>query len=127
MKTSIYKKSSIALVIISGLFLSGCGINSGLINQFTANVSNTNVVLQKANFKVLGTVTGNANDTYIFGIGGNKQNLVAQAKQKMLDNAKLDGTSKAIINVTVEEHCKLILIYWERTISVQGTVIEFNE
>jgi hypothetical protein len=123
----IKKQRSIIILIVATVFLSSCGINSGLYNSFNVNGANTNVVLQKKNFKVVETVSGDASDSYIFAIGLNKPGLVAKAKQKMIENAKLDGTSKAIINITIEEHCKLVLVYVERTITVHGTVIEFTE
>jgi hypothetical protein len=114
-------------MIITSILLSGCGVNSGLVNQYSVNGANTNVVLQKNNFKVIGTVSGEATDKYLFFIGGFKQNLVAKAKQNMIESAKLDGTSKAIINLTLEEHNKFIFLYLKRTIIVHGTVIEFTE
>jgi hypothetical protein len=127
-KLAFFKKHGlIMLLLISITFLSGCGINSGIMNQYSVNGANTNVILQKNNFKVIGTVSGEATDSYVFFIGGNKRNLVAKAKQNMIENAKLDGTSKAIINVTLEEHNKFVLVYLRRTITVHGTVIEFNE
>lgn len=125
--TFIRKKGFITLFLIATIFLSGCGINSGIINQFSVNGANTNVVLEKKNFKVIGTVNGEATDTYLFFIGGFKQTLAAKAKQNMIENAKLEGTSKAIINVTLEEHNKFIFVYFKRTITVHGTVIEFTE
>lgn len=97
------------------------------MNQYSVNGANTNVVLEKKNFKVVETVSGDATDKYWFFIGGYKQTLVAKAKQKMIENAKLEGTSKAIINVTLEEHSKFMFIYIKRTITVHGTVIEFTE
>jgi hypothetical protein len=129
MKTlSIIKKRGLIIASMIAIFLlTGCGISSGLMNQFSVNGTNTNVVLQKNNFKVVGTVSGDASDSYVFGIGLNKQYLVAKAKQNMIENAKLDGSSKAIINVTIEEHATLILVYVKRTITVHGTVIEFTE
>jgi hypothetical protein len=125
--TFVKKQGPVIIFLTAIIFLSGCGINSGITNQFSVNGANTNVVLQKKNFKVLGTVSGESSDSYIFLIGGSKQNLIARAKQNMIDNAKLEGTSKAIINVTLEEHNMLILVYIERTIIVHGTVIEFTE
>lgn len=109
------------------LFLSGCGINSGLVNQYSVNGANSNVILQKKNFKIIETVSGESSDSYIFFIGGNKQNLVARAKQNMIENAKLLGTSKAIINVTTEEQDVFKFVYMKRIITVHGTVIEFLE
>jgi hypothetical protein len=123
----IKKHAIIAMAAVSLVLLSGCGISSGLHNQFSVNGANTNVVLQKNNFKVLGSVNGTSEATYVLGVGLNKNTLIAQAKQQMLDNAKLDGSSKAVINVTVEEHVTFILVYVKRTVKVHGTIIEFTE
>lgn len=129
MKKLLFTKQQglITIFLISTILLSGCGINSGIMNQYSVNGANTNVVLQKNNFKVIGTVNGEATDKYLFFIGGFKQSLVSKAKQNMIESAKLEGTSKAIINVTLEEHNKLMFIYIKRTITVHGTVIEFTE
>lgn len=124
---SIKRNSLYPIILIVVVLLTGCGVNSGIINQYSVNGTNTNVVLEKKNFKVVETVSGEATDTYLFFIGGFKQTLVAKAKQKMIENAKLEGTSKAIINVTLEEHNKFMFIYIKRTITVHGTVIEFTE
>lgn len=124
---SFIKRQRLVIILVATIFLSGCGVSSGLMNQFGVNSANTNVVLQKKNFKVTGTVSGESSDTYLFFIGGYKQSLVAKAKQNMIENAKLEGTSKAIINITLEEHNKFIFIYIKRTLIVHGTVIEFTE
>ncbi len=126
MKNSFKMKLSIGLISFAMILLSGCGISSGLMNQYSVNGTNSNVVLQKNNFKVIGTVSGEASDSYLFFIGGKKQKLVAEAKKKMFENAGLEGTSKAIINVTLEEHTKFVLVYTKRTLTVHGTVIEFT-
>ena len=123
----IKKHAIIAVAAVSLVLFSGCGISSGLHNQLSVQGANTNVVLQKNNFKVLGTVSGTSDATYVLGVGLNKNTLIAQAKQQMLDNAKLEGASKAVINVTVEEHVTFILVYVKRIVKVHGTVIEFTE
>lgn len=125
---SFIKKQGIKiLALVAIIFLTGCGVNSGIVNQYSVNAANSNVILQKKNFKVIGTVSGESADSYVFFIGGYKQNLVAKAKQNMIENAKLDGTSKAIINVTTEEHNVFKFVYIKRIITVHGTVIEFLE
>ncbi len=126
-KSFINRKILLAISFISIYLLSGCGLNSGLMNQFSVNGANTNVILQENNFKVVGTVSGEAKDTYVFGFGGLTTDLVARAKQQMIKNAELDGTSRAIINVTLEEHHALFVILVEKTIIVHGTVIEFTD
>ena len=123
----IKKQGTSVLFLVAIIFLSGCGINSGLVNQYSVNGANTNVILQKKNFKVIGTVSGESSDSYLFFIGGHKQNLIAKAKQNMIESAKLDGTSKALINVTTEEHDVFKFVYIKRIITIHGTVIEFLE
>ena len=123
----IKKQGTSVLFLVAIIFLSGCGINSGLVNQYSVNGANTNVILQKKNFKVIGTVSGESSDSYLFFIGGHKQNLVAKAKQNMIESAKLDGTSKALINLTTEEHDVFKFVYIKRVITVHGTVVEFLE
>jgi len=127
-KLSFIRKQKISILfLVATIFLSGCGISSGLVNQYSVNGANSNVILQKKNFKVIETVSGESSDSYLFFIGGNKQNLIAQAKQNMIENARLLGTSKAIINVTTEEHDVFKFVYMKRIITVHGTVIEFVE
>ena len=109
------------------LLLTGCGINSNLINQFTVHGNNTQVTLEKANFKVIGPVRGEASDMKVLGFGGFKSNLVEQAKQAMMANAELNGKSRAVINMGVERHNAFYLLASKLTVVVSGTVIEFEE
>jgi len=120
------KQLHIGLLLFAVILLAGCGVSSGLMNQYSVNGANSNVVLQKDNFKVLGTVSGEASDSYLFFIGGKTKNLIAIAKKNMIENAGLVGTSKAIINITLEEHNKFAFVYIKKTITVHGTVIEFT-
>ena len=120
------KQLHIGLFLLAVILLAGCGISSGLMNQYSVNGASSNVVLQKDNFKVLGTVSGEASDSYLFFIGGKTKNLIAIAKKNMIENAGLVGTSKAIINITLEEHNKFAFVYIKKTITVHGTVIEFT-
>jgi len=120
------KQLHIGLFLFAVILLTGCGVSSGLMNQYSVNGANSNVVLQKDNFKVLGTVSGEASDSYLFFIGGKTNNLIAKAKKNMIENAGLVGTSKAIINITLEEHNKFAFVYIKKTITVHGTVIEFR-
>lgn len=120
------KQLHIGLFLFAVILLAGCGVSSGLRNQYSINGANSNVVLQKDNFKVLGTVSGEASDSYLFFIGGKTKNLIAKAKKNMIENAGLAGTSKAIINITLEEYNKFAFVYIKRTIIIHGTVIEFT-
>ncbi len=122
------KLQTLALLVTTGIFLSSCGFHNGLTTN--QNVSETSVELSEANFEVVKKVSGNASATYIFGIGGlSNVALIERAKADMLDETDLEGTSKAVINQTVEVHTSNILgiIYNEKTVVVSAYVIEFQE
>ena len=89
------------LLFLTVISISSCAIHSGLTSNL--NSHDTQVVLAKKNFKILKKVTGEAQADYVFGFGGfTKQGLIAEAREKMLQDANLIGTSKAVINETVE-------------------------
>ncbi|MBR1834899.1 MAG: heavy metal-binding domain-containing protein [Bacteroidales bacterium] len=97
-------------------------------NRMTYNTMNqTKVVLDKANFEVIGQVEGVYSTEYIFGIGGHtKAAMRENAAQQMYKNANLRG-SQAIINVTYSTSHRTILgVYSEYTVTAYGTVIEFK-
>ena len=101
----------------------------GANNSSAKNSSavSTNVELSKNNFKVIGTVKGSASNWWIFLIfGGMKKNIVGQAYQNMLTEAKLEGSSKAVINITYDWHKMFVLIFFgKNSVTAHGTVIEF--
>ena len=115
----------VALTII----ISSCGVSRGL----TKNVNNntTQVVLSKNNYKIIEKVEGKSTARYFLGlIGGlSKKSLLTDARNKMLANANLIGTSRAIINESVQINITgyLIYTYIEYTVSVSGYVIEFTD
>jgi len=119
------KKVTFLLISITFLF-SGCAMHSGL----TTNLNNhtTEVVLSKNNFKVIASVQGESYATYVFGIGGlTKKAMVAEARVNMLSKANMIGSSKAIINETVEIKCSLFPIVRRYRVIVSGNIIEFTE
>lgn len=98
----------------------------------TLNSTNvlTNIELSRNNFKVVGKAKGTAKNWYLFfGLmfGGMRRRLLGTAYQNMLDRANLQGTSRAVINVTYDWHTRWILLYADITVTVYGTVIEFIE
>jgi hypothetical protein len=97
-------------------------------NVTSANVNQTQVVLESNNFKVIKRVEGSAAATYIFGIGGlSKKGLVASARTELYNNASLQG-SQAIIGEHTEYKTSNIIPYlWGRAIATtSGYVIEFT-
>ncbi|GJH41223.1 hypothetical protein RCZ04_17730 [Capnocytophaga sp. HP1101] len=108
------------------LLLASCGVT----RELSHNVNNhtTQVVLAKNNFKVVEHVKGEASNQYfLLFIGGGKRALVEKARAKMLKNANLEGSSKAIINETVEVHWIFIWVGIQYTVTVSADVIEFTE
>ena len=102
-----------------------CSCSAHLYNASNHNVSQTQVVLDKANFTVIGTVNGSAKASYILGIGGlSKKSLKGNAVTEMYENANLTG-SQAIINVTFKQRVSNVLIYSEVEYTASGTIIEF--
>jgi hypothetical protein len=119
------KKITVLLLGITFLF-SSCAFHKGLTTN--ANVNNTEVVLTKKNFKVTERVQGESKATYILGIGGHSRNaMIAEARTKMLSNANIIGSSKAIINETVETKKSFFPFVGVAKVVVSGYVIEFTE
>ena len=115
------KKIALFFVVAS---LVSCGTTKGIIGNSTS----TQVILKENNFKVIESVTGEATCASFFGIGINQRNLYDQARRDMISKAKITGTSRAIINVTVDvRNTWLLMIVQQKTIYVSGEVIEFTE
>ena len=117
----------IAFLIIGFMFLfTGCAIHSGLTTN--ANNHTTEVVLSKKNFKVIESVQGEAEVQYILGIGGtSKKVLIAQARANMLKEANIEGSSKAVVNETIEMQYSLFPFWGTHRVIVTAHVIEFTQ
>lgn len=115
-----------ALIVIAVLGTS-CGVSSAL--QLNQHASVTNVTLSEANFKVVGRAKGIATQEYILMIGGiDKAGLYANAKADLMNNANLTGTSKALVNITAEEHTSGVPpFYIKRSVTYSADVVEFNQ
>lgn len=100
-----------------------CGISRSATDN--KNLSQTEVVLAKKNYKIIKMVEGESKQNYWFGIGGlSKKSLGESAMSEMYKNANLTG-SQAIINVNVSYKDKYILIHNQAKAIATGTVIEF--
>jgi len=120
------KKLLFLLVVVLTMAMSSCGLSREATSN--ENLQQTNVVLTKANYKVIGTVTGESTQNYWFGIGGmSKKSMTQSAISDMMQKADLMGGSRAIINVNVQYKSKCILIYNQMTAIASGTIIEFTE
>lgn len=107
--------------------MASCGIHSAMVGNINNNT--TNVELSENNFKVIEKVSGKSNATYVLGFGGlSNKALIEKAKSKMLEKANLIGGSKAIINLTTESHTSIVYpLFFKRTITVSGHIVEFTE
>ncbi len=107
------------------LLCSSCGISRSVTSN--SNIVQTEVQLSKKNYKIIGTVSGESTQNYVFGIGGlSKKGLESAAMADMYKNANLTG-SQAIINTNISMKNKMILIYTQAKATATGTIIEFTE
>jgi len=110
----------VLLIFLSAIFGS-CKSTAGFISHSI----NTEVQLSQANYKVIGSVTGEATAKSVFGIGINQADLFNQARQDMIKKADLTGKSRAIINVTTDMKTRHGLFSVSKTVYISGEVIEF--
>jgi hypothetical protein len=120
------KKCSIFLICgVFGLLVSGCGMHQ-IASGLNTNV--TNVTLSGNNYKIIKQVKGSASTLRIFSIGGiREKDLVAMARENMMQNVDMVGFSRAIINETMEIHNSLFPVVRICTITMSGYVIEFTD
>ncbi len=122
------KKISTCIFLLSlAAFLSSCGIGTAFIVNH--NQQATQVHLSNNNFKVVDQVSGSSEVSYIMAIGGvKKTQLYENAYAAMLKKANLLNSSKAVINVTTEEHVGgFAPLFVRRTITVSAQVVEFTK
>ena len=120
------KKRSIAGIIALAGLMTGCAASSQMtLNQ---NIAQTNVELSQKNYRVVGTVEGQASITRVLGIGGiSKKAIKANSHAEMVKNANLKG-SQALINVTTEIKMRgFIPFYTKNVYTTHGQIIEFTE
>ena len=121
------KVKVLSIAICAIVFMGSCGVHSSLVGNINANT--TNVELSKKNFKVVDQVSGKSTATYILGFGGiRNKSLIAKAKLKMLEDANLTGSAKAIVNVTMEDHYTMVVpFFYRKTVTVSAHVVEFTQ
>lgn len=91
------KKFLITATACLALLCTSCGISRQATDN--RNVTQTEVVLAKKNYKVVKQVEGESSQNYWFGIGGlSKKSLGESAVSDMYKNANLTG-SQAIIDI----------------------------
>ena len=121
-------KLLVKVFLVSSLFsITGCSFSREAASN--NNLVQTEVVLQRANYKVIGTVSAESRQVYILGIGGlSKKSLAQSALSDMYKQADLLGKSRAVINVSVcyknSFYTPLVI---DSTAIARGTVIEFTD
>lgn len=120
------KKFLVICIACLALLCTSCGISRQAASN--TNLTQTEVVLAKKNYKVIGTVRGESAQNIWFGFGGlSKQSMAQSAMADMYNSADLMGKSRAVINVSVAYKNKIILIYGQSKCIATGTVIEFTD
>lgn len=114
----------IIVLAVAAIALCSCGMTANLTSNVNNNV--TNVTLASSNYHIVKTVEAKVSAHYFFGIGGlSRKALHNNAVAELTKKANLTG-SQALINVTVKQSAKAILIYQGVTFYAEGTVIEFD-
>jgi len=120
------KKIFGVIIVFAIIFsLSSCGIHTGLTNN--ANNHTTTVVLEKKNYRIVQKVKGTSSGLYVLMFGGSFSAEIEAARSRMLESAGLIGSSRAVINETVETNWKIFFFVNIVTITVSAYVIEFTE
>ncbi len=118
---------SVVFVVVTALaagLLLGChGTAGGAMEQSI----DTQVHLAEDNFEVVDTVTGEASEYRVFGRGVGSRDLYGQAKRELLEEADMEGTSRALVNVATDaqETHFLFFVVTKRTVYVSAQVVEF--
>ena len=106
--------------------ISSCGTNYAVTGNY--NLNNTQVQLAGNNFHVVDNLVGSASVSYVLLIGGlSERQLYQNAYADMMKKADMKTGSRAIANVTTEEHIGGVMpFYFTRTITVSSNLIEFT-
>ena len=78
------------MLMFAVAMFTGCGVMNNMTTN--ANLTETSVNLSAANYHVVGTVSGSATETYVFGIGGLSKSALAK-------NSYADMVAKARENI----------------------------
>lgn len=117
------KKFSVLVLLAAALCFTSCGVSQTVSH----NVTETKIVLSENNFKVVGQAYGEAQATYVCGIGGlSKKALRNNAINEMSKNANLTG-AQTLTNITTQTSIKMITpLYMQVTCSATANIVEFK-
>lgn len=119
------KKLSYVLAMMVAICLSSCGFN--MQPTLNHNLSQTQVLLQNDEFKIIGKASGEASATYILGIGGLSQKAIYNnAIADMFNKTNLSG-SQTIVHINVHQHIGGVPpFYVKARYFASGIIVEFN-
>jgi len=118
------------------LYFIGVGITIMLLSSCASHYINlknqynhtTEVVLSRNNFTVIKTVQGEAQASYVFGFGGlKKQAIIGLAREKMLQQADLEGKSRTVANEIIDVKSSIFPFVTKTKVTISAQVIEFTE
>lgn len=122
----IMKKLTFAsAALIFTMVATSCGVSSAVyVNH---NQSATQVVLSSNNYKVVEKITGSAEVSYVFLIGGtNQRQLYENAYSDMVKKANLVSSPRALVHVVNEENYRgFFPFYFTRRVTYTAHVVEF--
>lgn len=118
------RKSILACAACLALLTTSCGVHSEATSN--RNLTQTEVVLSRNNYKIVGMASGESCQNYILGIGGlSPKSLGESALSDMYRTAGLKG-SQVIINTNVCYKKAIYLgVYIKAKAIATGTIIEF--
>ncbi len=114
----------LALVLVA-MLASSC-VGTHIMTK--APIANAPTVeLKQNNFHIVKHVTASETCRYICGFGGySRAKMRENAIAEMIQNANLEG-SQAVVNIVTRENVRMFTpFYIERTVTVHGTVVEFD-
>ena len=118
------KKNIIILTL--AILTTGCSLMPG---GYLGHTTNTQVVLSEANYKIIGSATGEASAMTVLGIGILSNPLYAEAKKQLMkkvSSQNLHNKSIALINFTSDEQIMhLGNLMMQKTVYVSADIIEF--
>jgi len=111
--------SKLSIVAVMAFFFSSCAMHTGYMSN--------SVSLADANFSyVQQSISGYAETTHVFGIGGlEKEALVEEAKKEMLKNNPLQP-NQALANLTVNWKNSFYVVVMMQKCTVTADVVEFK-
>lgn len=121
MKNLMFAFATLLLIMVA----TSCGVSNAVyVNH---NQSATQVLLSSNNYKVIDKISGSAEVSYVFLIGGtNQRQLYENAYSDMVKKANLNNAPRALVHVVNEEHFRGFFPFaFTRRVTYTAHVVEF--